>query len=541
MVEVLSAEEVAARIHDGATLAMSGMGLCGFAEEVAVAIEKAFLDTGHPNGLTLVHAAGIGNWQGAGVAHLGHEGLVTKWIGGHTGAAPAMAALIKANQCQAYCVPQGVEAQLYREIAAHRPGLITHVGLGTFVDPRLGGGRMNEVTTEDYVKVIEIEGQEYLLYPSFPIDVAVIRGTTADELGNVTMDEEAVLLGQLPLAQAAQNSGGIVIAQAKYLARAGSLHPKHVRVPGPLVDCVVVASAPQFHPQTAGGDDPALSGDLKAPLATVAGLPMGARAVVVRRAAMELVPQAVVNLGVGYPDAMGGVAAEEGVADMVTLTTETGAVGGQPAADLFFGTSRNAGAILEQHAMFDWYDGGGLDIAFLGLAQTDEHGNVNVSRFSGKDVGPGGFINITQATQTIVYCGSFTAGGLEVEIDDGRLRVVKEGKYKKFLESVEQITFSGAEAVRRGQRVLYVTERAVLELREGRMTLIEIAPGVDLERDVLGQMDFAPVLAEPLGLMPGHIFHTGWGKLRSIMTAKAAEQPSAAVTVAGDPVTRVTR
>jgi propionate CoA-transferase len=528
MAEFLSADEAVARIPDGATIGMTGIVMCGVAEEVVVAIERAFRDRGHPRDLTLVHAAGIGNWQKSGVAHLGHEGLVTKWIGGHTGAAPAMAHLIEENQCQAYCIPQGVEAQLYREIAAHRPGLITHVGIGTFVDPRLGGGRMNQATTADYVKVIEIEGQEYLLYPSFPIDVAVIRGTTADELGNVTLDEEALLLGQLPMAEAAKNSGGIVIAQVKYVAQAGTLHPKHVRVPAPLVDYVVVASSPEFHPQTAGGFDPALSGDLRVPLESAKPLPLGARAVVVRRAAMELVPGAVVNLGVGYPDAMGGLAAEEGVGEMVTLTTEPGAVGGEPGADLFFGTSRNAEALIEQAAMFDWYDGGGLDMAFLGLAQADQHGNVNVSRFSGRDVGPGGFINITQATKTVVYCGSFTAGGLEVATGDGRLRVTKEGKFKKFVSAVEQITFSGAEAARRGQRILYVTERAVFELHEGRMTLTELAPGIDLERDVLAQMEFTPLVAEPLAPMPGHLFYEKWGKLRSIITAAAPAGTSAA-------------
>jgi propionate CoA-transferase len=342
MVKVLSADEAVARIHDGATLAMSGAGLAGFAEEVAVAIERSFLATGHPRGLTLVHATAIGIGDDRGVAHLGREGLLTKWIGGYTRSAPPIAALIRANLCQAYSLPQGVVSQLYREIGAHRPGLITHVGLGTFVDPRLGGGRMNEVTTQDYVKVIEIEGKEYLFYPSFPIDVAVIRGTTADELGNLTMDEEPVLLGQLPLAQAAQNTGGIVIAQAKYLARAGSLHPKHVKVPGILVDGVVLASAPQYHLQTAGGaDDPALSGDLKSPMETAAVLPKGAKAVVARRAAMELVPDAIVNLGIGYPDALSALASEEGVADLLTLTTELGVIGGQLGADLFFGTSRN--------------------------------------------------------------------------------------------------------------------------------------------------------------------------------------------------------
>ncbi|MGO9900321.1 MAG: acyl CoA:acetate/3-ketoacid CoA transferase [Solirubrobacteraceae bacterium] len=535
MAELLSAAEAVAQIPDGATVAMSGVALCGFAVEVANAIEDAFLAAGHPRDLTLVHAAGIGNFDKEGMSHLGHEGLVAKWIGGHTGAAPGMAHLIEGNHCQAYCVPQGVAAQLYREIAAHRPGVITHVGIDTFVDPRLGGGRMNEVTTEEYVKIIEIEGREYLFYPSFPIDVAVIRGTVADELGNITMDDEAVLLDQLPLAQAARNSGGIVIAQVRQLARARSLHPKHVRVPAPLVDVVVIASSDELHPQTAVGFKPGLSGDLKVPL-TVEPLPMGARAVVVRRAAMELVPGAVVNLGTGYPDAMGGVAAEEGVSDLLTLTTEVGTVGGMPGAHLLFGTSCNPEAFVEEAAMFDWYDGGGLDLAFLGLAQTDQYGNVNVSRFSGRDVGPGGFINITQSTKTVIYCGSFTAGGLEVSTGDGRLRVLKEGRYKKFLRSVQQITFSGAEAARRGQRILYVTERAVFELRDGQMTLIEIAPGVDLERDVLAQMEFAPVVAQTLELMPDHIFYEKWGKLRSIMAANrqrpAVRSPRPAITEA---------
>ena len=521
MSKVVSAEDAVSRIHDGATVAMSGIVMAGVPEEVATAIEKAFLDRGHPRDLTFVQAAGIGDWDKAGTSHFGHEGLAAKWIGGHVGTAPVMARLIEQNGCQGYFIPQGVGAQLFREIAAHRPGVITHVGLGTFVDPRLGGGRMNAVTKDDYVKLIEIEGSQFLLYPSFPVDVALIRGTTADELGNVAMDEEALLLGQLPLAQAAKNSGGIVIAQVKYLAEAASLHPKHVRVPAPLVDYVVVASSPHLHKQAAATVfDPALSGDIKGPGGSFTPLPMGPRLLALRRAAMELVPGAVVNLGVGYPDGLGDVADEEGVADMLTLTTEPGAVGGEPEPDLNFGTARNAQALLEMHAMFDWYDGGGLDIAFLGLAQADQHGNVNVSQFSGQSVGPGGFINISQATPTLVYCGSFTAGGLQITVGDGQVRVVKEGRIKKFVADVEQITFSGAEAARRGQKVCYVTERAVLELIGGRMTLTEIAPGVDLQHDVLAQMEFAPDIAKPLRAMPADIFREKWGKLPAIMNAK---------------------
>lgn len=522
MAQVITAAEAVARIPDGATLGVSGLGLCGWAEEVGTAIETSFLDGGHPRGLTLVHGAGIGNARGAGTHHLGHEGLVAKWFGAHTGVAPGMAHLIEENQCQAYCIPQGVVVQLFREIAAHRPGMITTVGLGTFVDPRIEGAKMNKVTTDDYVQVLEIEGKEYLFYRSFPIDVALIRATTADEKGNLAMDEEALLLEQLPLAQAAKNTGGIVIAQVKYLAEGGSLHPKHVRVPAPLVDYVVVASSPEFHPQTAGeAYNPALSGDMKVPLASVPPLPMNERLVVARRAAMELVAGAVVNTGFGYPDGIGSVAAQEDVAGLVTLTTEVGAIGGEPGVDLNFGTSFNADALIEHHATFDWYDGGGIDIAFLGLAQTDQYGNVNVSRFNGRAVGIGGFVNITQGSPTIVYCGAFTAGGLQVETGDGEMRVVQEGKHQKFLDRVEQITFSGAHAIERGQRVLYVTERAVFELSEEGMTLIEIAPGIDLELEVLAQMGFNPKVADEVALMPSGIFNPRWGGLRSIVEGRS--------------------
>lgn len=523
MQRFVTAAEAVALIPDGATVGVSGLGLCGWAEEVGTAIEAAFLDSGHPRGLTLVHGGGIGNALGAGTHHLGHEGLVAKWIGAHTGVAPAMAQLIEENRCQAYCIPQGVVVQLFRDIAAHRPGMITSVGLGTYVDPRIEGARMNEATRDDYVKVLAIDGRDYLFYPSFPIDVAVIRATTADERGNLTMDEEALLLEQLPLAQAAKNTAGIVIAQVKYTARAGSFHPKHVRIPGALVDFVVVATSPAMHPQTAGGDfEPALAGDLKIPLDAVPPLPMGERLVVARRAAMELSPGAVVNTGFGYPDGIGSVAAQEGVSDLVTLTTEVGAIGGAPGADFHFGTSYNADALIEHQATFDWYDGGGIDIAFLGLAQTDRYGNVNVSRFSGRAVGIGGFVNISQGTKRIVYCGAFTAGGLKVETGNGELHIITEGAHKKFLGHVEEITFSGTEAATRGQSVLYVTERAVFELRDGTMTLIELAPGVDLERDVLAQMEFAPVVLDDLPTMDPALFWPEWGCLRSVIDGRCA-------------------
>jgi propionate CoA-transferase len=521
MAQFLSAAEAVAHIPDGATVAWSGIQLSGFAEEVAIAIEDAFLEKGHPRQLTVVHPAGIGNFKDAGLHHLGHEGLTAKWLGAHTSASPAMQKLVHEGGCQAQFVPQGPLAQLLREIAGHRPGVISKVGLGTFIDPRLEGGKGNSATTEDYVRFIEFDGDAYLFYPAFPVDVAVIRATTADELGNLSMEDEALFLGQLTLAEAAKNSGGIVIAQVKYRARAGSLHPQMVRIPSPLVDFVVVASSLELHPQSAAAlFNPAMSGQIKAPLAAVAPLPMDEMLVVLRRAMMEITPGATLNCGFGYPDAMGSVVAQEDVVDLVKLTTEAGAIGGAPGKFLYFGTSTNPEALIEQEAMFDWYNGGGLDIGFLGLAQTDRQGNVNVSRFSGRSVGPGGFIDVSQAAKSLVYCGSLTAGGLEVATGNGEMRIVHEGKYKKFLDEVEQVTFSGAEAGRRGQRVLYVTERAVFELREGTMTLTEIAPGIDLERDVLAQMDFVPAIAEPLGRMAAEIFQEHWGGLRAFLLDK---------------------
>lgn len=521
MARFLSAAEAVAHIPDGATVGWSGIQLSGFADEVAIAIEDAFVERGHPRRLTVLHPAGIGNFKDRGLHHLGHEGLTARWMGAHTSASPAMQKLVHEGGCTAQFVPQGPLAQLMREIAGHRPGVITKIGLGTFIDPRLEGGKGNSTTTEDYVRHIEFEGQEYLFYPAFPLDVAVIRATTADELGNLSMEEEALFLGQLTLAEAAKNSGGIVIAQVKYRARAGSLNPQMVRIPAPLVDFVVVASSPELHPQSAQAlFDPAMSGQIKAPLAAVPPLPVDEMLVVLRRATMEITPGATLNCGFGYPDAMGSVVAHEDVVDLVKLTTEAGAIGGAPGKFLFFGTATNPEALIEQEAMFDWYNGGGLDIGFLGLAQTDRQGNVNVSRFSGRSVGPGGFIDVSQSAKSLVYCGSFTAGGLEVSTGDGEMRIVHEGKHRKFLEQVEQVTFSGVEAARRGQRVLYVTERAVFELREGRMTVIEIAPGIDLERDVLAQMDFVPAVAEPLLRMPAEIFRAEWGGLRAFLLDK---------------------
>ena len=525
MTKVIRSEEVAALIKDGATVGASAITLAGWPEEVAMAMEKSFIETSHPAGLTVVHGAGIGDWKTKGTQHFAHPGMVRRWIGGHTGVSTDFAKMIIDGGCEGYCLPQGVICQLWREIAAHRPGVITKIGLGTFVDPRLEGGKMNKPTTKELVRVIELDGEEWLHYPTFPVDVAIIRGTTADEDGNLTLENEGALMECLPLAQAARNSGGIVIAQVEYLAKTGTLNPMSVRVPGVLVDYIVIAK-PENHWQ-AGATyyNPAFSGQIKVPLNAIPELPLDERLVMARRAAMELTPGSIVNLGIGVPDGVAIVASMEGAADLLTLTSESGAIGGVPAGGQNFGMSFNAQAMVEQQAQFDWYDGGGLDQAFLGAAEVDRNGNVNVSKFKGRCVGCGGFINITQNAKKVVYCGTFTAGGLKVLVADGKLVIAQEGRGKKYVNKVEQVTFSGAYATKTRQPVLYITERCVFELREGVLTLTEIAPGMDLERDILAQMEFRPAIAKDLKLMPAEIFHAKWGGLRQIIETKRTPAP----------------
>lgn len=519
--KVKTADEVAELIKDNSTVGATGFGLAGWAEEVAQAIEKRFLETNHPQNMTLVHGSAIGDWKERGTTRLAKEGLVKRWIGAHIGSSPNMSKLVAEGKIEGYCLPQGVIIQLYREIAAKRPGLITKVGLGTFVDPRLDGAKMNSFTTEEIVKVVNFEGEEWLFYKRFPINVALIRATTADENGNLTMEKEGALLEALPLAQATKNSGGIVIAQVEYLAKGGSLHPKDVKVPGILVDYIVVATKQEACWQTEGlYYSPAFSGDMKVSLDAIPELPMNERKIIARRAAMELTPGTVVNLGVGIPSDVAAVANEENATHLMTLTTEAGGVGGVPASLPNFGQSYNGEAIIDHHAQFDFYDGGGVDVAFLGLAQTDKEGNVNVSKFKGRAMGCGGFINITQNSKKVVYCGSFTAGGLQVAAKDNKLLIIQEGKGKKFIDTVEQVTFSGNYAAKMKQPVVYVTERAVFTLENGKMTLIEVAPGIDLEKDILALMDFKPEISPDLKSMPIEIFQPRWGQLKNIIEAK---------------------
>lgn len=516
--KIVTAREAVARIRTGDTLVTSGFAGTGTPDELLAALSERFVETGEPGGLTLMFAAGQGDGRDRGLNRLGHAGLLKRVIGGHWGLTPAIGRLALDNRIEAYNLPQGCISHLYRDIAAGKPGTLSRIGLGTFVDPRLGGGKVNAITTEDIVQVMEIDGQEYLFYKARRIDVAFLRGTTADEHGNITMEREALTLDNLAMAMAAHNSGGVVIVQVERIARNGSLHPRLVRVPGTLVDCVVVSRS-EHHGQTYGTHySPAFAQEIQVPLESLAPLPLDERKIIARRCAMELPVDGIVNLGIGMPEGVASVANEERVMDCITLTAEPGVIGGVPAGGLDFGAAFNVEALIDQNQQFDFYDGGGLDLAVLGMAEADREGNVNVSRFGTRLAGAGGFINISQSARKLVFAGTFTAGGLEIELRDGRLRIVREGRSRKFHAAVEQITFSGRRAVLQGQPVRYVTERCVFELTPQGMRLAEVAPGIDIERDILAHMAFRPLIDQPTP-MRGEIFQPGPMDLRSHLTA----------------------
>ena len=543
-----SADEAVSLIEDGMTVVSGGFVGAAHPEALSAAVERRFLRDGYPRGLTLVYAAGQGDGKTRGLNHFGHEGLLRRVIGGHWGLLPKIGRLAIENKVEAYCFPQGVVCQLLRDIAAGRPGCLTHVGLGTFIDPAQRGGRLNEVSPDDLIERVELLGKTWLLYKAFPIHIGLIRATAADPFGNLVMDEEAVLGEVLPIAQAVHNCRGKVLAQVKRLLDEPA-PPNRVRVPGILVDRVIISNDGE-HDLTFGEADnrsyytarPVVTGLLTEPHLATEGLrSLGAneeetfgralrrgqetraeqlaalepfqldeRRIIAARACDELQPGAIANLGIGIPEGIARIAAERGLLEAVTLTVESGPIGGMPAGGLSFGASVHPQAIIDQPGQFDFYDGGGLDFAALGAAQVDRFGNVNVSRFGSRLAGVGGFVNISQNAMRLVFCGTFTSDGLEVEVSSGLLTIHREGRIKKFVDQVEQVSFSGEVARRKSQDVLYVTERAVFRLTADGLELIEVAPGIDVQRDVLDQMTFRPVIRH-VGTMSSQTFVTGKG------------------------------
>ena len=521
-VQFLNADEAVRLIPNGATLVIGGTGAVLEPDLVLEALGRRFQETGEPRDLTNLNSMCPSDRPGVGGLNvLTHPGMLRRIIAGSFAVKrhPGIIRLIEENQIEAYNLPMGTLVQWLTAVGAGKPGVLTQVGLGTYVDPRVEGGRLNARTTADLAELMTIRGKEYLFYPTFPVDAAILRGTTADEAGNISMEEEPNTLGLADIAMAAHNSGGKVIVQVKRVVQRGSLDPRLVRIPGPLVDAVVVHPLQtQLTPTTmdpAPGYNPALCGAGRVSLDTIRRLPMSSKKVILRRAALELRRGDVINLGAGVSTELPLIALEEGILPAVNFTNEHGIFNGMmgTAIKTTFVVALNAEAIMDSTFQFNYYDGGGLDITFLGVGQLDGAGNNNVSRFGDDIPGSGGFLNIIDRIPRIVFCTFFTAGGLDVAVEGGRLQIRREGKHPKFVEKVQQLTFNAERAFAQGKQVVYVTERAVFRLTAEGLTLTEIAPGVDLERDIRGQMrcplrvapDVRPMEAtlfrpEPLGL-----------------------------------------
>lgn len=506
----VSAAEAAEMITDGSTVCTIGMTLVSASETILKAIEARFLETGSPNGLTLVHSCGQSD-RDRGIQHFAHEKMLHRIIGGHWGLQPRMMKLIAGNKILAYCFPQGQFAQLYRSMAGGEPGKISKVGLGTFIDPRLGGGKMNEITKDapDLVDVLTIDGEEYMRYKPIPLDYCIIRGTYVDENGNLTTDEEAMKLEVLSAVFACKKFGGKVIAQAKYKVAAGQLHCKNVTVPGVFIDAVVMCDDPENdHRQTHSfAFDPAYCGDIKVPVEASEMLPLTVRKVIGRRALMELTENDILNVGTGIPnDVVGPILTEEGVQDDVTITVESGIYGGIPMGGIDFGIAKNNFALLRHDDQFDFYNGAGVDVTFMGAGELAPDGSVNATRLGPNPTGAGGFIDITTNAKHVVFCSTFTGKGLKVSFGDGKLHIDEEGSLIKCVENLQQISYNGEIARKKGQKMHYVTERAVFELRPEGLVLTEIAPGIDLQTQVLDLMEWKPIISDDLKEMDPSIY-----------------------------------
>lgn len=520
----IKAKDTVSFIKDGDTICTIGMTLVSASEAILKTIEKSFLETGHPNNLTLVHSCGQSDRKD-GIQHFAHEGLVTRIIGSHWGLQPKWMDMIANNKVEAYCLPQGQIAQLYHSMACGLPGKMSKVGLGTFVDPRIEGGKMNERTKklDDIIDVMEYKGEEYLFYNEIPLDVCIIRGTTCDEMGNLTTDEEAMKLEVLPAVLATKRYGGKVIAQVKNVAEIGTLNPKSVTVPGVFIDAIVVCENPfEDHRQTSSWYfDPSYCGQLRVPQANIDLLPFNDRKFIGRRACMEIYKGAVINLGTGIPnDVVGNICNEEGISDDIMVTVESGIYGGIQKGGIDFGIGRNLLAMIGHHEQMDYYNGAGVDITFMGLGELDKEGNVNSTKMGSKCTGAGGFIDITQNAKKVVFCGTFTASGAKYSFENNQLKILQEGSIHKMVDQVAQISFNGKLSREKGQEVIVVTERAVFKLVPEGVMLIEIAPGIDLHKDVLDKMDFEPIISNDLKSMDTALFKKNQFGLKEKMLIK---------------------
>jgi acyl CoA:acetate/3-ketoacid CoA transferase len=512
--KVITLDEIGRLLPDRAVVSVSSSSGLGCPDASLCAIGRHFESHDVPRELTTLHPIAAGDMYGIdGIDHLAQPGLLKRVIAGSYPSGPSSMPspkiwqMIAENTVEAYNIPSGILYHLHREAAAGRPGVLTKVGLDTFLDPRRQGGKMNDATREDLIQVVEFDGQEWLYMRSIPVDVAIIRATTADELGNLTMEHEGAPLGAYDQALAAHNNGGIVIAQVKRMVAAGALPIQQVRVPGILVDYIVVAPDQMQTTQTLY--DPAISGESRRPADTFRLAPWNADKVIARRAALELRAGDAVNLGFGISALVPRILLEEGLSDAVTWVIEQGAVGGVPLLDFQFGCAANAQALIPSPDQFTYFQGGGFDRSLLSFMQVDRLGNVNVSRLAAKPhvtAGAGGFIDITARARNLVFSGYFTAGGLELAFENDGLQIVKEGRARKFVPEVEHVTFSGRRALEQGQKAVYITERCVLRLESDGLTVVEIAPGVDLERDILGQSAIPLRVSPTLRLMDARLF-----------------------------------
>lgn len=530
MAKVITAAQAAELFKDGEVVLSASFGLAGWPEEVGLAVEERFLKTGSPKNLTHIHAAGIGDWVGRGECHWAHEGLMTKFIGSHAGSSPKLFKLISDNKILAWNLPLGCILQVEKEMARRGPGLLTKTGLGTFIDPRFDGGKLNPMTKEkgeDLTEIHTINGEEYMLYKTWPVTLGLMRGTTADEDGNITCEKEAMNLEMLTVAQAVRANGGKVIVGVETLAKRGSLHPKMVKVPGIYVDYIVVAEKPENIMQTQGTKyNRAFTGEVKVPTGGIPPIPLDDVKVICRRAAMEMFAGAKGNFGIGVPTFLASVLAEEKCDTMITMISESGSIGGVPGAGKDFGCHWNIEASTDQGDHFNFFDGGGLDVGIFGLSEVDPKGNVNTSLLNGKIMGVGGFMNVSSKAHTALFVGNFNAGGFKCKIENGKTVIEQEGKFAKFVEKLPQQSFAADEAMKMGNKVLFVTERCVFERTKEHPTLIltEIAPGIDLQKDILDKMGFKPII--PAGgpkLMDPAIFQPVWGGLKKILDEKAAK------------------